>query len=495
MGTEIKIKDILLVFTIILIGLFFLSYFKIKHQMTFPNLDELLWMYRSRFFIDNILDYNFSNLIQSSQPGIMAMWLIGPFMKIINYDFASISNFIGELNNSGIPYNIINSNDYQIYSNYKELSFLLNIPIFGVIFIFIFSLYYLLKKLCFNRWAIIFSLLLIVSTPYYIYFTTPTDKLVGIFSTLSILSLLVYAGDKGGKKFLFASAILCSWAALTKISALFLIPFSLLILAFYKMNYCWCYCWFYSSYRWLHSGDSPVEPECKIFANWLHSPTGLWSQRMKILHSGSTGLSPLWNQRSYNDIKNIAQNYFYWLTTFLVTSVIFLPTIATDPSLILKFFTKESSERIIAGSPADYDIFMNFKIVLAYLSDSFLLSFNLFVIAVFIAFVCLIIQKVKSRMKIDKKIVILIIYCLSFFVFVTLFSKTYSFRYLVPSLIIFQIVAGIGIYEFFSILVEKNKTIDKNITYSFVAVFLLLSQALLIYYSSIEKIENLPCFG
>ena len=438
-----KIKDILLVFIIILIGLLFLSYFKIKHQMTFTNLDELLWMYRSRFFIDGILNADFSNLIQSSQPGIMVMWLIGPFMKIINYDFISISNFISELNNLGIPYNIINGNNYQIYSDYKELSFLLNIPIFSAIFLFIFSLYYLLKKLSFNKWAIIFSLLLITTTPYYIYFTTPTDKLVGIFSTLSILGLLVYADNKGGRKFLLASAILCSWAVLTKISALFLAPFSLLVLVVYK------YC----------------------------------RRRNEAL------------PRLYNGIKNIIKDYFLWLITFLTTSIIFLPTIITNPYSILKFFTKESSERVIAASPASYDLFLNFKIAFAYLSDSFLLSFNLFVIVIFIAFICLIIQKVKSKTEADKRVVILIIYCLSFFAFVTLFSKTYSFRYLVPLLIVFQIVAGIGIYEFSSIIAEKNKTINKNITYLFAAVFILLSQALLIYYSAIEKIEELPYFG
>ena len=35
--------------------------------------------------------------------------------------------------------------------------------------------------------------------------------------------------------------------------------------------------------RWLHSGDSPVEPKCKPFAKRLHSPTGLWSQRLSQL--------------------------------------------------------------------------------------------------------------------------------------------------------------------------------------------------------------------
>ncbi len=474
-----KIKDIVLIFTIILIGLFFLSYFKIKHQMTFTNLDELLWMYRSRFFIDGILNADFSNLIQSSQPGIMAMWLIGPFMKIVQYDFASISNFIADLNNSGIPYNIINSNDHQIYSNHKELSFLLNIPIFSVIFLFIFSLYYLLKKLCFNKWAIIFSLLLIVTTPYYIYFTTPTDKLVGIFSTLSILSLLVYADNKSGRKFLFASAVLCSWAVLTKISALFLVPFSLFILVIYSK--------FLPRFSGGFGGFSHQINNRLIkfrFLKQIIDKIGaVCGYKQKIL-----------KQVQNDNIKNTIKDYFFWLIIFSTTSVIFLPTIITDPHSILNFFAKESSQRAIAASPVNYDLFLNFKIALAYLSDSFLLSFNLFVIAIFIAFICLIIQKVKSD-KTDKRVIILIIYCLSFFAFVTLFSKTYSFRYLVPLLIIFQIVAGIGIYEFSNIVAEKNKTINKNTIYLFATVFILLSQALLIYHSAIKKIEELPYFG
>ena len=486
MRTKEKITDILLVLVIILTGLLFLSYFKIKHQMTFTNLDELLWMYRSRFFIDRILSADFSNLIQSSQPGIMAMWLIGPFMKILNYDFMSISNFISELNNSGVPYNIINGNDYQIYSDYKELSFFLNIPILSVVFFFIFSLYYLLKKLNFNKWAIVFSLLLIVTTPYHIYFTTPTDKLVGIFSTLSILSLLVYADNKGGRKFLFASAILCSWAVLTKISALFLVPFSLFVLAVYEYYRCGdeAMSRLYDNIR-----TSSLLPRCSFSIEDCSDSRACSSQSsIERLRRGRKSKEVL-------NIKNVAKDYLFWLVTFLTTSVIFLPTIITDPRSILKFFAKESSERAIAGSPANYDLFLNFKIVLTYLSDSFMLSFNLFVIAIFIAFICLIIQKIKGKIAIDRKIVILIIYCLSFFVFVTLFSKTYSFRYLVPSLIIFQIVSGVGIYEFSGILAKKSRTINKNITYLFVVTFILLSQLLLIYYSALEKIEELPYFG
>lgn len=425
-----KTKDIITVLAIMLIGVLFLAYFKIKHSTTFINLDELLWMYRSRFFMDRLLESDFSNLIQSSQPGIMVMWLAGPFMKILDYDFSLISNFIESFHKAGVPYNVINDWNPELYLEYKEISFLFNIPILGLIFIFISSLYYLLVKLGFSKWATVFSLLLITTTPYYIYFTTPTDKLVGIFSTLSLLSLLVYVSGKGGKRFLLLSAILCSWAALTKLSALFLVPFSFLVLIFYK--------------------------NCSEF--------------------------------QVSSFKNAIKDYLLWLAIFFTTSVIFLPTIITDPRSILNFFSKESSERIIAANPADYDVFLNFKIILAYLSDSFVLSFNLLAVILFIAFLCLIVQKIKCKTAINRELLVFTAYFFAFFLFVTLFSKAmYSFRYLVPILIIFQIIAGAGIYEFSNIIIKRNKIKNKNAVYLWVIAFILISQGLLIYYSEIQK--------
>ena len=158
MKTNAKLKDFFLVLLIIIIGILFLFFFKIKHSMNFTNLDELLWMYRSRFFFDNLIALDFSNLIQSYHPGIMVMWAVGPFMEILNYDFNLIANFMISLNESGVGYNIINDNSQnaQIYNAYKQISFLLNIPIFSVIVLFIFSLYHLLQKLGTSKWATAF---------------------------------------------------------------------------------------------------------------------------------------------------------------------------------------------------------------------------------------------------------------------------------------------------------------------------------------------------
>ncbi len=449
-----------------------MAYFKIKHSMAFINLDELLWMYRSRFFMDNILSFDFSHLIQSSQPGIMVMWITGPFMKIINYDFSLISNFIKNLGEAGIPYNIINDSNSQLYLNYKEISFLFNIPMLGMIFMFIFSLYYLLKKLGLARPAIIFSLLLIVTTPYYIYFTTPTDKLVGIFSTLGLFCLLIYASKNGGGKFLLLSAILCSWAALTKLSALFLVPFGLFVIAVY--------------HRWLHNQTAQELSFRAPREKSVHEEMAEITDSSRSLSRCISGLG----MTKIRFFKDCAQ----WLAAFFITSIIFLPTIITNPRSILKFFAKENSQRIITANLADYDIFLNFKIILAYLSDSFLLSFNLFAIIISIAFFFLIIQKIKSGIKVRKEIIILFSYVFLFFAFIVFFSKIYSFRYLVPALIVFQVLAGVGIYEFANIISKRAKSLKKNEVYFWAIALIIISQGLLIYYSEIQKIENMPSF-
>jgi len=445
-----KIEDIAIIIAVTLIGILFLSYFRTKHSMGFMNLDELLWMYRSRFFMDNLFDFNFSGLLQTYHPGTMVMWLAGPFMKIINYDFNSISNFISNLNASGVGYNVINHKNQLLYADYKGISLLFNVPILSLIFIFIFSTYHLLKKLKFNKWAIIFSLLLITTTPYYIYFTTPTDKLVGIFSVLSVLCLLVFASGKGRRKFFIISAVLCSFSVLSKFSALFLIPFSLFVLVSYK--------------------------------------TKVLSPRNKsILFTVYFLLFTILK----NTIKTI-KIYFAWLTIFSVTTIVFLPTIVTNPSSVLDLIIKQSSQRIITEN---HSVLFSPNVALAYLSDSFALSFNLFIIIIFIGFLLLIIRRLKDRINVNKEVLILAIYFFSFFIFVILFSKTYSFRYLVPALIVFQIISGIGIYEFANIFIKRNNITNKKLVYLWAIVFILISQGLLIYYSEIEKIESLPYFG
>lgn len=427
-------KDARALLLVLFAGFLLMSFFKIKHSVNFLNLDEFLWMYRSRFFMDMVAKFDFSGLIQSSQPGIMVMWFSGPFMKMIDYDFNSIVNLIGELNRTG-AYNVINDPSQKYYDGYEGISFMFNIPIVSLMVLFVVFLHYFLRKLSFSRWATVFSLLLIVTTPYYVFFTTPTDKLVGIFSVLSLLSLLVYVGKQGGMKFLLLSGFLGSWAALTKMSALFLVPFSLLLLLAYGLDF--------SGYKTFFPG------------------------RKKIM--------------------SIARDFFSWLLVFTATSIIFLPTIIVNPRSVVGLFIKESSNRnlVSGGQPFSF-----FEVVYRYLSDTFLLSFNLYVVVLFLAFLCLIIQRIKRNIIVQKEVLVLFSFLLLFFIFTVFYSGTYSFRYLVPILVIFQILSGLGIYEFSNIIIERNRVKNKSEIYAWAIVFILVSQALLVHYSEIVPINN-----
>lgn len=169
----------------------------------------------------------------------------------------------------------------------------------------------------------------------------------------------------------------------------------------------------------------------------------------------------------------------------------FFPTIISDPRSVLTLITRESSQRIIIEN---HSIFFSSNVVFTYLSDSFILSFNLFIIIIFIGYLLLIIKKIGNRININRETLVLAIYFFSFFAFVVFFSKTYSFRYLVPILIVFQIISGISIYEFANMFIKKNNIVNKKLIYCWVIVFILISQGLLIYYSEIKRIESLPKF-
>ncbi len=196
---------------IILLGALLSCLFKTVHQITFINPDELLWMLRSNFFIEHFLNGNFSELIQSSQPGIMVMWLTGPIMYLSCFDFGMITNLLSDLKQAGIPYNVINSNNPIYYQPYQKLSFLFNLPLLSILFIFTLCFYASLRKLRFSKIKSLTALSFLVSSPFYfLFFTTPTDKLVTVFMTLSLFSLLIYTNNKKSKKFLVASAVLAA---------------------------------------------------------------------------------------------------------------------------------------------------------------------------------------------------------------------------------------------------------------------------------------------
>ncbi len=437
-----KSTELITILVIILAGIITVALFKEVNGATFLNLDEMLWMRRADVFKDHILSGNFSGLIQSSQPGIMVLWLAGPMMHLVDFfDFEIISRMIAYKETQGLDFNsVVNVNDPIIYAQFKEISFLFNIPFLLIILTAFLTFYYLLKKLNFNKNTYLIALTFIATTPWYVYFTTPSDKGLMIFMTLSLLFLMVYGNEirrRDGfqthpyksKKFLIISAVLAAWAVLSKLTALFfvfLVPFILLF------------------YAW---------PLSKI------------------------------------KIKSLFKDCLIWITIFFVTLAIFLPTIISNPQEVIDFLIRpapmilEDSYQPISYFSRIGEYLKEFILVIpGYMSPAPTIFFGIFAV---IALASTQLKNLARKIPLTpfkkegrKHLVVLTTYLVFFTLMVVLLSHNHDIRFLAPVFIIMDILAAAGVYWLVEIL--RKKFNFKESIYSLIIFLLIITQMMYI---------------
>ncbi len=411
--------------TIIFSGFVTVAIFKINNFWTFASLDEMLWHQRSGIFWDKILELDFSGLIQSAQPGITVYWFTGFMMKLINFDFSDVSRRIAEADANGLDFNAVtNANDMAIYQAYENISFAFNVPLFLLLAAFFISFYYLLKKLGFNRVIASFSLLFMTTSIYLHYWVTPSDKMLNVFMTLSFLTILIHLTRKTDKKYLIASAVFGAWAVLSKLSALFILPFYFLIFIYYK---------------W------PLDKE---------------------------------------KIKLIIKNYFLWIAIFVFISIIFLPSIITNPGEVYNLVFNSNyvfEQSYSAGSYAsrvvfDYARLFSFAVV-GYMTQISALSL------IFYLFL-----KSKKKYKnvfsgfSQKHTRAIGAYIILFVIMVTLVSNNHDTRFMSPAFVMLNVFSAMGVFGAVEVMAKKSGVGDKFKTIFYFAIFLLavLSQMIFI---------------
>ncbi len=433
-----KLEEFISVMTIIFSGFVMVAIFKINNFWTFASLDEMLWHYRSRVFWDKMLNFDFSGLIQSAQPGITVYWFTGFMMKFLNFDFSDITRRIAEAEANGLDFNAVaNNNDMAIYQAYENISFVFNIPLFLLLAAFFISFYYLLKKLGFNRIVASFSLLFLVTSIYLHYWVTPSDKMLNIFMTLSFLTILVHLAKNADRKYLIMSAVFGAWAVLSKLSALFILPFYFLIFIYYK---------------W------PLDKE---------------------------------------KIKLILKNYFIWIVVFVFVSIIFLPSIIANPGEVYNLVFNSSAvfeQNYSAGSYAsrvvfDYARLFSFAVI-GYMTQVSVLSLMFYLFL-----------KSKKKYKdafggFSKKHTRAIgAYIILFIIMVTLVSNNHDTRFMSPAFVMLNVFSAMGVFGAVEIMAKKSGVGDKfkNIFYFTIFLFAILSQVLFITSSGflVKKIIEL----
>lgn len=377
---------------IVLLGYIELAIYKLNYNITFPNIDELLWYVRSKVFWDKMVDFDFSGLIQSAQPGITVYWFAGFLMEPIpkdSYVFSLIENIMNAFSEKNIDYNnFVNLNNANTYALYQNTSFLFNAPLFLLMTIFYIFFYFLLRKLGFNKKIAIMSLVFLTTNIYLTYWTTPADKMLVIFSMLSLLTFLVHADQKKTKKYLILSATFGAFAVLSKISAFFIIPFLFIANVYYAL---------------------PINA---------------------------------------SKMKEILNDWIVWILVFVIVCIIFLPTIIVFPqeayALVFKprtvYETGYSAASYIERASVFADTFRIFA------SSSILRS--LVYSLVFSAAILTISATSKKYRKVydftpKKHFKIIAAYVIFFILMVTVISKNHDIRQMSPAIAAMSVIAAV----------------------------------------------------
>ena len=441
-----KISEFIILLVIILSGFMTIAVSKLNNFNTFPNLDEMLWYPRSRIFWDKMCEFDFSGLVQSLQPGVTVYWFTGFLMKFIDFDFGDVGRRIAEKEAEGLNFNaVVNANDAAVYEVYSAASFAFNAPLLLLTVIFFILFYYLLRKLKFNKVISFLSVFFIANNCFFIYWNTPSDKILNFFLVLSFLAFLVYVGAvrnenfrslRYGKdtkcpighlvsraiskrKYLILSAVFGAWAVLSKISAMFILPFYFFTLIFYAET--------------------------------------LDKRKIKL----------------------IIKDYLIWIAVFIPVCIIFLPSIIVNPSEVSHLFFNSSDNSIVNQNYSGEGYYSG-------LQDYFILLVNVTFIspAVFYFFLVFLFFKFKKKYKYlfnslpKKHLKTITAFILLFILMVTVLCSNHDTRFMSPALMLVSIFPAIGVYALIEILRKKFK-FPKTI-YLVAMLVLFLSQLIMI---------------
>ncbi len=374
-----KIKfpdDFSILFLIFLIGSF---YIRIKSGlMPFDgfNIDENLWIKRSYNYINFIKDLDFTSALQTIHPGITIMSISGLFVYIANY-------FIGS------SFDLNNPETIGIYKT------AFNIPIILLISGFFFSFYYILRKLNFNR-ILAFLILMVFSTEtFFMLESTPVDKFAAISIILSLSFLLVYVNNNfNSKKYLILSSFFAGFGILSKMSALLIVPFDLLVLLYF------------------------------ISLN---------------------------NERYIGVIKDS----ILYLTVLLLSIVFIFPGFAINPlaSINAIFENGNSSLVVVSGKQNPYLYYEEIIFYFSFFKNGVYNIFTMGLSLFFLAFVAIKMFYNGIRLNFSKEnlfyknILILFTFAFIYFFYVPIFTLFPFYRYILPSFLILDIGIAIGLYK------------------------------------------------
>jgi 4-amino-4-deoxy-L-arabinose transferase-like glycosyltransferase len=179
----------------------------------FLTADEKNWIGRSYEFVRAFKDIRFNDMLQTTHPGVTTLWLSGAATVItivskgIPFSFQSLSHFIWPA---------------QLAIALANAAL---IPL----------MYWLLHRLLHSRPVAVIAVAAIALNPWLIGYSrvVHVDALLAGLMFLAALALMVYAREGYSRRWLIFAAAVSALALLTKVPAIFLVPFSGLVVLVY----------------------------------------------------------------------------------------------------------------------------------------------------------------------------------------------------------------------------------------------------------------------
>lgn len=177
---------------------------------TFLTADEKNWIGRSYEFVRAFKDFRFNDMLQTTHPGVTTLWSSGVsivavvFLRHIPFSFQNLRHFVTA---SQFPVALLNT---------------LAVP----------AMYLLLRKLLPGRWLPFLAAALVALDPFLIGYSrvAHVDSLLASFLWLAALAVMVYVKELYDRRYLIIAALLAAAALLTKVPAIYIIPFFGLVL-------------------------------------------------------------------------------------------------------------------------------------------------------------------------------------------------------------------------------------------------------------------------
>ncbi|MEX1112101.1 MAG: glycosyltransferase family 39 protein [Candidatus Andersenbacteria bacterium] len=180
----------------------------------FLTADEKNWMTRSYEFIRAFQDGRYNDMLQTTHPGVTTLWMSGIAITVkaalsgISFSQEHIIHFVKA---AQFPIALVNT---------------LAVP----------AIYILLRRLLVPQVVAGLAGIFIALNPFLIGYSrvAHVDALLASFLVLAALAVIIYAREQYSRTWLVISAALAAAAILTKIPAIFIIPFWVLVVLVYE---------------------------------------------------------------------------------------------------------------------------------------------------------------------------------------------------------------------------------------------------------------------